>query len=211
MISPAQVHFLLMNDEYWHSLGDGELVFKTLAHEDRSFEELVRRYKQRVLGLVFRFARDSHEAEDMAQETFVKAYFALSNFKASGSFVGWLLKIASRVSIDQLRKRKRKREFFFSEIADGADEDFKLDQIPGLQTRESEQTIHLTDLEEFYLKLLNRFSPEDQFILQAAELEGHSMREISEMTGKSVSAVKVRLLRARNKLRKYLEEIHGTP
>jgi len=187
------------------SLEDGTLVRRTLAGSDRAFEELVGRHKSRIMMIVSRYARDGQEIDEMAQDTFVKAYFALSGYRFQAPFENWLSRIAARTAIDHLRKRKRKKEIFFSRI-DG-DEGRKAEEI--LAPRgESGSRIRQRELRDLLETVLDRLSPKEHFLITAKELEGRTIKELRNITGWSESSIKVTLYRARKKMRKILEKEH---
>lgn len=84
---------------------DVDLIRDCQLGKKSSFGELVDRYKNRVYTSVFRMVRNSHDAEDIAQETFIAAYRAIGNFDLSKKFAPWLMKIATNLSIDHLRRK----------------------------------------------------------------------------------------------------------
>jgi RNA polymerase sigma factor (sigma-70 family) len=85
---------------------DGELVARVLAGELDAFTALFERYRDAVVGLAHRMLGDAHEAEDAAQETFVRAYTQLATYQPARKFSTWLLSIASHLAIDRLRRRR---------------------------------------------------------------------------------------------------------
>ncbi len=185
------------------SLDDGTLVRRTLAGSDRAFEELIGRHKSRIMMIVSRYARDGQEIDEMAQDTFVKAYFALSGYRFQAPFENWLSRIAARTAIDHLRKRKRKKEIFFSRI-DG-DEGRKAEEILAPR-EESGSQIRQRELRDLLETVLDRLSSKEHFLITAKELEGRTVKELRDITGWSESSIKVTLYRARKKMRKILEE-----
>ena len=93
------------------SLEDGELVTRTLAGDTRSYEELVRRYERLVGSVIYPYARREISAEDLVQETFLRAYDRLETFNPEYRFKTWLLAIANNLGVDTLRRRREVVEF----------------------------------------------------------------------------------------------------
>jgi RNA polymerase sigma-70 factor (ECF subfamily) len=89
---------------------DEDLVAATLAGDDDSFSEIVRRHKRRVFGMAARFARNDHQLEDIAQEVFVRVFKNLKNFRHDAPFEHWLAKISASACYDFLRRERRHRD-----------------------------------------------------------------------------------------------------
>ena len=87
---------------------DQQLVERVQRGDKRAFDLLVLKYQHRILSLVTRFVRDTHEAQDVAQEAFIKAYRALPNFRGESAFYTWLYRIAINTAKNQLASRSRR-------------------------------------------------------------------------------------------------------
>jgi RNA polymerase sigma-70 factor (ECF subfamily) len=183
---------------------DAELVSEVRAGQDAAFEELFTRHRRRVALIASRFFRRREQIEEVVQESFAKAFFALGEFsnRQAESFGAWLARIAFNVCYDELRRLKRRPESSLSEL----DEDEaawlreRTRDSRGSRGVESEAVSR-----ELAAKLLARLSPEDRVVLVMLDVEGLSTAEISEVMGWSVSKVKVRAHRARAHLRKVLK------
>ena len=182
---------------------DVDLVARVRANDESAFEELFNRHRRRVALIAGRFFRQREQIEEIVQETFTKAYFALPDFSNTqeASFAAWLARIAFNSCYDELRRMKRRPESLAEGIseeeaawlkgrlrADGAGDDI-------------EAAIVSRDLAG---KLLARLSPEDRTVLVMMDVEGMSVNEIAEMKDWSASKVKVRAHRARASLRRAL-------
>ena len=182
---------------------DGGLVARVLGGEEEAFEELFERHRRRVALIASRFFRRPEQIEEVVQESFTKAYFALSDFNArpGGSFAAWLARIAFNVCYDELRRQGRRPETALEDVT--AEEAAAL----GRRLREegagadAEKAAVSRDLAE---KLLGRLSPEDRAVLVMLEVEEMPVAEIAGALGWSLSKVKVRAHRARAALRKAL-------
>ena len=174
---------------------DEHLVQQTLAGDDGAFAMLARRYRARIAGMAARFASDSHEADDLIQEIFLRVWRKLRQFRGVVPFEHWLLRLATRQCYDLLRRRYRRRE----ETLDPE----HWDRLADLSTR----TEDAQAAREFLDLALRRLKPEERLVITLLELEEHSVRETSRLTGWSEASVKVRAFRARKKLKTILEQL----
>jgi RNA polymerase sigma-70 factor (ECF subfamily) len=183
---------------------DVELVSRAVASDADAFEELFNRHRRRVSLIAGRFFRQREQIEEIVQESFMKAYFALPDF-ANGqenSFASWIARIAFNACYDELRRLKRRPESAAGDISE--------EEAAWLQAQlraegagaDVEAAAIARDLAD---KLLARLSPEDRLLLVMLEVEGMSVAEISESNSWSISKVKVRAHRARAALRRVLE------
>ncbi|HKG13083.1 MAG TPA: sigma-70 family RNA polymerase sigma factor [Pyrinomonadaceae bacterium] len=181
---------------------DAELVSEVRAGDEAAFEELFRRHRRRVALIASRFFRHREQTEEVVQESFAKAFFALGEFsnRQAESFGAWLSRIAFNVCYDELRRLKRRPESSLSEL----DED-EAAWLRARSARDSRGVESEAVSRELAAKLLARLSPEDRLVLVMLDVEGLSTAEIAEMTGWSVSKVKVRAHRARAHLRRVLK------
>jgi RNA polymerase sigma-70 factor (ECF subfamily) len=182
---------------------DVELVQRIRDGATDEFAELVRRHQAQVRSIVGRYERDAHLCDDLAQETFIKAWRALASFDRRAPFAHWVSRIAVRVAIDHLRrKRVRHGEVGFDDLGEAA--------LDWLRSGDGEPEANLA--REVLDLAMRELSPADRVVITLLEIEGRSVREISELTGSSGVAVRVRALRARAKLRKAVERLerHAT-
>ena len=176
---------------------DAALVRYSLGGDERSFAELIRRHKSRVFGTCSRFARDSHELDDLCQEVFLRAYRKLSGFRGEAPFEHWLATLTVSVCYDYLRKERRHREnlAFNVETEDRSD-------MAEEAARSARRAKELLDW------AMRQLEAEDQLVITLLELEERSIREIADVTGWGESKVKVRAFRARAKLKEIIEVSH---
>lgn len=184
---------------------DVELVARTVAGDESAFEELFNRHRRRVALVASRFFRQREQIEEMVQESFTKAYFALPDFsnEAEASFAAWLARIAFNACYDELRRAKRRPESAAGEISEEESERLTAQLRSVAAEDDIESAAIARDLAG---KLLARLSPEDQLILVQMDAEGLSVKEIAELHRWSVSKVKVRAHRARQSLRRVLDK-----
>ncbi|HLM57391.1 MAG TPA: sigma-70 family RNA polymerase sigma factor [Pyrinomonadaceae bacterium] len=182
---------------------DAGLVARVLGGEEEAFEELFGRHRRRVALIGSRFFRRPEQIEEVVQESFTKAYFALSDFNArpEGSFAAWLARIAFNSCYDELRRQGRRPETALEDVTaeEAASLGRRLREEGG--RRDAESAAVSRDLAE---KLLNRLSAEDRMVLVMLEVEEMPVAEIAGALGWSLSKVKVRAHRARAALRRAL-------
>jgi RNA polymerase sigma-70 factor, ECF subfamily len=182
---------------------DAELVSRAAAGDEDAFEELFNRHRRRVALIAGRFFRQPEQIEEVVQESFTKAFFALGDFTNAqeSSFAAWLARIAFNACYDELRRMKRRPESSMSNISD--EETAWLQEhmrAEGAGT-DVEATAVARDLAD---KLLARLSAEDRMVLVMLDAEQLSVAEIAKLTKWSSSKVKVRAHRARLRLRRVL-------
>ena len=176
---------------------DAELVAATLAGDDDAFAELARRHKRRVFAAASRFARDDHQVDDIAQEVFIRAFRHLGKFRGDAPFEHWLARIIVSACYDFLRRERRVRDQVSLDGAELQIKDVRIDDA-----------IAAGGARELLAFALHRLSADDQLILTLCELEERPIREVALLTGWSESNVRVRAFRARQNLKKVLENTH---
>lgn len=184
------------------SFSDNHLVAAVLAGDETAFDQLFARHNRRVAGFAAKFSNRPETVEDAIQITFTNAYFALKTFHGAHekSFAAWILQIANRVCLDQLRGKTRRREDLLSDLTTEENE-FLLEAICDSRVPNQENAHIFKDLAD---KLLARLEPEDRMLLRLLDADEMTARDVSEITGWTVSNVKVRAHRARLSLRKIL-------
>jgi RNA polymerase sigma-70 factor (ECF subfamily) len=179
---------------------DAELLARIRGGAADDFAEVVRRHQDQVLAILHRYERDAHKVQDLAQETFLKAWRALEQFDGRAPFAHWLAKIAVRVALDHLRREKRRRnEIGLPELGE--------DALDWLRRDDEQSELEARQAAELLDAAMRELSPADRVVITLQELEGRSVKEICEITGSSSVAVRVRALRARARLRQALEKL----
>ncbi len=175
------------------------IIARCLAGERTAYAVLVERYKRLVHDVVYRMLGDPQEAEDVAQETFVKAYLSLRGFRGESRFSTWLCRIALNRCKDVLRRRKREplirvaqdEEPAGPEVADDTDT-----PMVDLERREREARLH---------RALTRLPVKYREAVVLRHIEGMEFTEMGALLGIPVGAARVRTFRGREMLRKLLE------
>ena len=166
-----------------------------------AFEYLVAAYEKNVYNLALRMTGSPEDAEDMAQEAFLKAYSSLDSFRGDSKFSVWLYRIVSNVCLDFLRRQKKRQSFSLSmEDDDGEETELELPALSRLPEEELEKKLTRDAVRRGLAQL-----PEDaRQILLLREIQGLSYEEIGETLGLEPGTVKSRIFRARKKLCAFL-------
>lgn len=181
---------------------DLELVRALQSGEEGALSELMRRHEEALFRFLYRYALNATDAADLAQETFVRAYFKIHQFKPGAKFSVWLYRIALNLARDHARSRTTRQARVSSELPVGGRQVFQnsdsvlADAVVPDPSRALENKEEMRALEAAINTL-----PADlkqAFILMA--LEGHSQRDCGEMLGASPKAVETRVYRARKLL-----------
>ena len=188
---------------------DKELSLLAKNGDKDAFKELVLLYEKRLLGLAFSLNRNEDDAREIVQESLLKAWRNISNFKAESSFFTWVYRIVSNMSIDFSRKRYRQRE---SAVGEAEILDSSLQNTIGTPY-ETKLPMGSVTTPEVYLervelagnikKAIESLTPEHQQIIILREVEGLSYAEISSSLGCSKGTVMSRLFHAREKVKKF--------
>ncbi len=185
---------------------DDLLVEQVLAGDYDAFEQLVARHRRRVFGIAHKFFRNPEAAEDIAQETFTKAYFSLASYRQGASFEHWLARITVNNCYDELRRRRKRGESCLADVTDdqAAWLEHKLAGVSFNQHNGERQQDCAAELAE---RLLSQLTPEARMTLVLLHAEEYSVREIAQMMGWSEAKVKIRAFRARHEMRRALERL----
>ncbi len=193
----AAVVFPVMNpsDEESPIAGDRQLAARIAGGDEEAFGDLVTLFKHRVLGTASRYARNSHELDDLGQEIFIRVWRGLGKYRGDAPLEHWVMRVAVRTCYDFLRKVRKRREceVLVEEVLESGAED------------ESEKMRRSREAWEVIRAGMAALSVKDQLVLTLVELEEKSVAEAAALTGWSESNVKVRAFRARKKLKTILE------
>ena len=176
---------------------DAKLIQSVLDGDDTAFSVLVKKYQKPVHTLAWRKIGDFHIAEDITQDTFLKAYQRLSTLKEPQRFASWLYVIAANHCSTWLRKKR----LWTQSLEDTNSTQLEKATYSGHVIAENEQTTAEAQ-REVVKKLLAKLQESDRTVITLYYLGGMTYEEISEFLGVSVAAIKNRLYRARNRLKK---------
>ncbi len=177
---------------------DAALVAQAQGGDMHAFEELVRRYRNQVFAVAYRFVRGREDAWDVSQEVFVKAYRSLKTFRGEASFKTWVLRITANQCKDHLKKRRLATVAFDDALEAGQVANTGFEPADEVQSQEIRRALEQA-LERLPLK------HRTAFVLR--EYEGLSYEEMAQAMGCSLGTVMSRLHHARKKMRAALEQM----
>ncbi len=183
---------------------DLKLVERVQQGERAAFDLLVMRYQHKVLKLIMRYVHDAHEAEDIAQEAFVKAYRALGSFRGDSAFYTWLYRIAINTAKNALVANKRRPMDYDLDLQDPESYDMQAKLAEG----ETPEALLLTDEIRDTVNQAIEHLPDDlRTAIVLRELDGLSYEEIAQTMDCPVGTVRSRIFRAREAIDKKLRPI----
>ncbi len=183
-----------------------ELVHQAKQGDDEAFGMLVERYQDKIYGYVSRMLHDPEEAEDVAQEVFIRAYQNLAGFREAASFPTWLYRIATNLAIDAARSRKSRRANSFSLDEPVETDAGEISRQLSADRRGTVSQVESSHLQQIVTEAIAQLSAKLRTVITLYDIEGLSYEEIAEVLGCPVGTVKSRLFNARNQLRDKLEE-----
>ena len=187
---------------------DQEIVVLARAGQEAAYRELIRRYERPLFSLLYRMVRDRELAEDLAQETFIKALNAIESYRPEYKFSAWIFKIANNAAIDHLRRREL--------------DTLSLEGSPHAETPEAVEAtaLQIGDRQESPLdavearelggqieQAIAQLRPEYRSCILLRHVEGRAYEEIAEILGLPLGTVKTYIHRARNELRQALAHL----
>lgn len=185
--------------------GEGDLVERAKAGEMEAFAELIRRYERRVYRMARQITQNDEDAEDVLQESFLKAFEHLDSFQGQSKFYTWLTRIAVNESLMKLRKRKSDRTVSLDENIETEEEPIVREIAVWDDTPESKYSQE--ELRQILDKAIDSLKPIFRTVFVLRDVEELSTEETAEVLGLSIAAVKSRLLRARLQLRERLTRV----
>ena len=185
-----------------NGIEESALVAQAREGDTRAFGELVRRYEGKVFRLAQHVTQNREDAEDVLQETFMKAYEHLDQFKGDSKFYTWIVRIAVNQALMKLRRRKTDKSVSLDETIDTG-EDTIVREIAAWG-EDPEQRFSREELGEILDAAVQSLEPPYRSVFVLRDMEELSTEETAEALGLSVPAVKSRLLRARLQLREKL-------
>lgn len=185
-------------------VGEGNLAAEARAGNVSAFEELVNLYERKIFRLARHITGNMEEAEDVLQETFLKAFTHLDQFQGDSKFYTWLVRIAVNEALMKLRKRNSARSVSLDEMID-TDENLIPREVEDWEDN-PEQKFAKDELQRILSEAIESLEPGFRAVFLLRDVEQFSTEETASLLNLSVPAVKSRLLRARLKLRQKLNK-----
>jgi RNA polymerase sigma-70 factor (ECF subfamily) len=181
---------------------ESALVARAKAGDDAAFSELVQHYSRRVFRMAKQITQNDDDAEDVLQETFIKAFTHLDNFQGNSKFYTWLVRIAVNEALMKLRKRRSDKTVPLDEPIDTG-EDEMVREI-AVWDENPEDSYSRDELAQLLDEAIQSLKPAYRTVFILRDIEELSIEETAQILSLSISAVKSRLLRARLQLREKL-------
>src|SRR4051794_40211051 len=186
------------------AVDEAVLVNSARKGDLKAYDQLVQRYQERIYATVYHMTSNHEDANDLAQEAFIKGFQALRSFKGDSSFYTWIYRIAVNKTINFLKQRKNRTHMSLDDI------DFNAENDPDLVALVSEKTprrdLNLTELQEKLNEAMQKLSPVHRLVVTLHDVQGLSHEEIGKIIDCNIGTVRSRLFYARQQLQAYLSD-----
>jgi RNA polymerase sigma factor (sigma-70 family) len=183
---------------------DSQLVERARSGDLPAYDQLVRRYQERVYATVYHMTSNHEDANDLTQDSFIKAYRALRSFKGDSSFYTWIYRIAINKTINFLKQRKNRIHLSLNDL------DLNAEHDPDLVALVSEKTprraLNLAELNEKLNTAMQKLSDTHRLVVTLHDVQGLPHEEIGRIMDCNVGTVRSRLFYARQQLQGFLSE-----
>jgi len=180
------------------------LVHRARRGDLKSYDELVKRYQERIYATIYHMTSNHEDANDLAQDSFIKAFQALGSFKGGSSFYTWLYRIAVNKTINFLKQRKNRMHMSLNDL------DFNAEHDPDLMALISHKTPRrdagLNELQEKLYAALMKLSEPHRLVVVLHDVQGQSHEEIAKVMECNIGTVRSRLFYARQQLQSELAD-----
>ena len=180
-----------------------KIIIEVKKGDQQAFSELVDLYKDKVFQVAYRMLGNVHEAQDVSQEAFLRAYINLESYDINRKFSTWIFRIATNLAIDRLRKKKP--DFHLEDQVAGTEDLNYYSQISGEDKLPEDQVVQ-QEMQEWIQQEIMMLPPKYRSAIILKYMEDLSLKEISEILNLPVATVKTRIHRGREALRKRLRD-----
>ena len=193
------------SQQIWAEYEDADLVKASQDGTLAAFDELIQRYQQRVYATVYHMTSSHEDADDLTQESFIKAYNALKRFKGESSFYTWIYRIAVNRTINFLKQRKRKSYHMSLNDMDMQVENHA-DLLMFISDNTPRRDVRLNELQEKMNEAMQKLSETHRLTVTLHDVQGMSHDEIGKIMDCNTGTVRSRLFYARQQLQALLSE-----
>ena len=183
---------------------DVVLVQRAQKGDALAYDELIRRYQERIYATVYHMTSNHEDANDLAQETFIKAFQALKSFKGDSSFYTWVYRIAVNKTINFLKQRKNRMHMSLNDLDFNAEND--PDLVALISDRTPRRDANLTELQQKLNAAMLKLSDVHRLVVTLHDVQGLSHDEIGKIMDCNIGTVRSRLFYARQQLQAYLSD-----
>ena len=181
-----------------------KLVRRARRGDLSAYDELVRRYQQRIYATIYHMTSNHEDANDLAQEAFIKAFQALKSFKGGSSFYTWVYRIAVNKTINFLKQRKHRTQMSLNDVDVNAEND--PDLVALISEKTPRRDINLAELQEKLNEAMQKLSEVHRLAVTLHDVQGVPHEEIARIMDCNVGTVRSRLFYARQQLQGYLSD-----
>ncbi|NLH74540.1 MAG: sigma-70 family RNA polymerase sigma factor [Verrucomicrobia bacterium] len=186
------------------SVSDAMLVARAKRGDLDAYDELVRRYQERIYSAMYHMTSNHEDASDLTQESFIKAYRALKSFKGDSSFFTWLYRIAINKAINFLKQRKHVHEMSLDDLDLNAEHD--PDIVALISEKTPRRQAALSELQVRLNEAMQKLSEPHRLVVTLHDIQGLPHEEIGRIMNCNVATVRTRLFYARQQLQAYLSD-----
>lgn len=183
---------------------DHDLVTRARDGDTRAFDALILKYGDKLYGLIYQMTAHPEDTHDLLQEVFSRAYHSLGKFRGSSTFYTWLYQIAVNLTLNFLKKNKRRKNFSLDDLASSPQQDQAL--IDTAHAANPERQSHLNELQKKLNVALQRLSDSHRMVVTLFDIHGLSHREIAAIVKTSEGTVRSRLHYAHLQLQSALQD-----
>ena len=187
------------------TLSDHQLIAAAKAGDEDAFAEIVSRYKNPITNFLYRFLNDYEEAVDLAQETFVRVYFALDRYHTDFAFSTYIYRIATNLAISEIRKRKRRSILSLTGLFQSSDEDTVEFQPPDKRSLQ-DANLEEDERSKVIAKAIETLPPKYRLPIVLRDVEGKSYEEVAAILELGLGTTKSRINRGRGLLKEKLRD-----
>jgi len=184
-------------------IADRVLVERTQAGDPTAFDELVRRYQPRLLGMLYNMTNNQTDAWDLAMETFEKAYKSIHSFRLDAEFFTWLYRIGFNLTVNFIKRNKHRNNLSLDD--DDLDLQNRSEFIDVSSSSDAEKQARLAELKKKLNESMMKLSDEHRAVVTLFDIQGLSHAEISKIMKCKEETVRSRLFYAHKQLQKYLK------
>jgi RNA polymerase sigma-70 factor (ECF subfamily) len=177
---------------------DRILVERVQNGDVTAFDTLVRKYRERLYGIVYNLTSNREDAADLTQEAFIKAFSSINRFKGNSAFFTWLYRIGVNTALSHLKRNRLRRFFSLEQIQEEGSNALVLETLAA--KHKSDKGALLSELQEKLNEAMQKLSPKHRTVVVLFEIEGLSHQEIADILGCSVGTVRSRLHYAKQQL-----------
>jgi RNA polymerase sigma-70 factor (ECF subfamily) len=186
------------------AVDEAVLVNSARKGDLKAYDQLVQRYQERIYATIYHMTSNHEDANDLAQEAFIKGFQALKSFKGGSSFYTWVYRIAVNKTINFLKQRKNRSQMSLNDL------DFNAEHDPDLVALISDKTPRreagLTELQEKLNEAMQKLSEPHRLVVALHDVQGLSHEEIAKIMGCNIGTVRSRLFYARQQLQGFLAD-----